>query len=80
MGKTSRLHYALRAPLNPEDTATQTLGCRCHDRSTCCRDGIENVCAYASEDHICKSPSKIWPQVYKELKQKEEEASHLETT
>lgn len=59
----------IRAELKPEDTDKQTYGCRQSNPDICGYCYIENVCAFASKDNICKHPSAKWKKIYKELKE-----------
>lgn len=56
------------APLSELDTETQTFGCRHTDPEICKKNGLADVCAFAREDGICKSPSKAWQRQYRRLK------------
>lgn len=64
----NRLKIAFNAKLNKEDTETQTFGCRQNNPDICSSNGIANVCAFASEDCICKKPSRAWKKQYEKLK------------
>ena len=44
------------APLNPEDTETQTLGCQYSNSDVCGRNGMPGICAFAREDGVCLAP------------------------
>ncbi len=56
-------------PLNEFDSPTQTFGCR-HSNWNICKNAFSANCAFVSKDHICKMPSKKWPIIYAELKNK----------
>lgn len=58
----------LRAPLNIQDTETQTYGCRQNNPDICGYCFMEGVCAFASADKICKHPSMRWKKIYAEMK------------
>ncbi len=60
------------APLNEQDTETQTYGCRQNNPDICANNSLPGICAFTSEDSICKRPSRAWKKKYAELK----EASH----
>lgn len=64
--KDLRIPYS--APLNELDTDTQTFGCRQNNPDICANNMISGICAFASEDHICKRPSRAWKKKYVELK------------
>lgn len=55
------------AKLNKEDTEQQTYGCRQSNPDICGSNGLENICAFYREDHICKKPSKAWKKQYFKL-------------
>ena len=63
------LCIALKAKLYSKDTENQTYGCRHTNPNICGYCYLENVCAFASNDGICKHPSAKWKKVYKELKE-----------
>ena len=65
---TKELRFSLKAPLNLGDGENQTYGCRANNPDICGNNGIPNVCAFESEDCICKKPSKAWKKQYKRLK------------
>lgn len=64
------LHYSLKAPLNNGDTETQTYGCRANNPDICKNCYIEGVCAFTTEDRICKAPSIKWKKYYAQLKER----------
>lgn len=63
------LHIGFKAPLNPDDTAEQTYGCRQNNPDICKNNSIPEICAFVREDHICKQPSKAWKKQYEKLKE-----------
>ena len=60
--KTLRVPF--NAPLNEQDTETQTLGCP----DICGNNGLSGVCAFVCEDGICRKPSRAWKKQYQKLK------------
>ncbi len=66
------LCFKFGAPLNAGDSECQTYGCRQNNPEICGNNGLEGVCAFSSEDKICKRPSRAWAKKYKQLKQLEE--------
>ena len=56
------------APLNAQDTDEQTFGCRATNPDICANNSIPNVCAFTSEDCICKKPSRAWKAQYNKLR------------
>ena len=61
-------HFCKR---NDDDNAKQTYGCRHTNPDICGSSYINNVCAFASEDKICKKPSAKWKKIYYLLKREE---------
>lgn len=64
---TSNLKIPFNAPLNAQDTEIQTYGCRANNADICANNSIVNVCAFTSEDCICKKPSRAWKEQYHKL-------------
>lgn len=64
--KTLKVPFS--APLNELDSETQTFGCRANNPDICANNSIPGVCAFASDDNICKKPSRAWRKKYIELK------------
>ena len=62
------IHVDFRAPLNEGDTEQQTIGCRANNPDICANNGIPGVCAFSSEDGICRKPSREWKKQYNALK------------
>ena len=62
------LHIDFNDKLNKLDTEYQTFGCRQKNPDICSSNGIENVCAFASKDCICKKPSRAWKKQFQLLK------------
>ena len=58
----------IRSPLSEHDTEQQTYGCRQKNPDICGYCYLDNVCAFSSDDHICKHPSARWKKIYNELK------------
>lgn len=66
--ENNAMKISYNAPLNPLDTETQTFGCRANNPLICANNGIDNICAFASSDGICKKPSRAWKKKFIELK------------
>ena len=66
-----KLRIPLNSPLNELDTEEQTFGCRANNPNICANNDLQNICAFASADHICKRPSRAWKKKYLELKGKQ---------
>ena len=62
------LKIPFKAPLNEKDSETQTYGCRANNPDICANCYIQNVCAFTSDDHICKKPTNAWKKQYLKLK------------
>lgn len=61
------LRVSFSAPLNDNDTETQTYGCRQNNPDICANNSLPGVCAFTSEDGICKRPSRAWKKQYIKL-------------
>ena len=48
------LHVSFNAPLCEFDSEEQTYGCRQNNPDICGSNDIEGICAFSSEDEICK--------------------------
>lgn len=61
------LKVPFNAPLNQHDTEVQTYGCRANNPDICANNSIANICAFTSEDGICRKPSRAWKKQYHKL-------------
>lgn len=59
------------APLNDQDTETQTYGCRQNNPDICNSNGLDGICAFVCKDSICRKPSRAWKKQYAKLKDSE---------
>lgn len=66
------LKIAFNAPLNKEDTDTQTYGCRANNPDICGNNGLEGICAFYSSDKICRKPSRAWKKQFQKLSKEAE--------
>ena len=64
----NNLHIPFSDPLNNEDSENQTYGCRANNPDICSYNGLQGVCAFVSDDHICRKPSRAWKKQYQKLK------------
>jgi hypothetical protein len=62
------LRIPFNAPLNEQDTETQTYGCRQNNPNICGNNGLADICAFVSKDGICLKPSRAWKKQYQKLK------------
>lgn len=60
---------AFNAPLHPLDTEKETFGCRQNNPDICGNNGIPGICAFASDDCICRKPSRAWKKQFQKLKE-----------
>ena len=60
-----------KAPLRPGDTAEMTVGCRANNPDICANNGLEGVCAFSTNDGICRKPSRAWKKQYERLLENE---------
>ena len=63
------LRIPFSAPLNDGDTETTTYGCRQNNPDICANNSLQGICAFVSDDGICRKPSRAWKKKYKELKE-----------
>ena len=61
------LHIKFDAPLNELDTEKQTYGCRANNPDICSNNFIPGVCAFSSDDFVCRKPSRAWKKQYNKL-------------
>ena len=66
-----KLKIPFNAPLNSLDSETQTFGCRANNPDICKYNHLENVCAFVTEDNICKKPTRAWKNQFNKLKIKD---------
>lgn len=71
MASDKSLRVKFSAPLNKNDTETQTEGCRANNPDICGNAYLNGVCAFVNQDGICRKPSSAWKRQYKKLKEKE---------
>ncbi len=62
------LKVPFSAPLNEKDKETETYGCRANNPDICANNGLIGICAFASDDGICRKPSRAWKKQYQKLK------------
>jgi hypothetical protein len=62
------LRIPFHAPLNSQDTEKQTYGCRANNPDICANNRLSGVCAFTSQDGICRKPSRAWKKQYMKLK------------
>lgn len=65
------LRFSLKAPLNEGDTEDQTYGCRANNPDICKNCYIPGVCAFTSNNKICRAPSAKWKKYFLQLKEDE---------
>jgi len=63
MKSQSRFHD----PLDPQDTETETVGCRHTNPSICGNNMMPGTCAFAREDDRCLVPPRSWRKQFKRL-------------
>lgn len=66
------IHFAFSAPLNKGDSENQTYGCRANNPDICANNSLEGICAFETDDHICRKPSKAWKRNYLQLVMEEQ--------
>ena len=73
MSDAKKLRVPFKAPLQAGDTAECTVGCRANNPDICANNGVDNVCAFASKDGICRRPSRAWKKQFETLKKEKVE-------
>ncbi len=68
MNDKKKLRVPFKAPLQDGDTEGMTLGCRANNPDICANNGLDNICAFASPDGMCRRPSRAWKKQYETLK------------
>ena len=68
------LKIGFSASLNDLDTEYQTYGYRANTPDICANAYLPNICAFSSEDCICKRPSRAWKKQYVRLKEGQTDA------
>lgn len=53
------------------DTENQTYGCRHTNPDICSNNALPNICAFTSDDCICKRPPRSWKKIYEILKKEQ---------
>lgn len=66
--KEKELKIPFNAPLNEQDTESQTYGCRQNNPEICGYNGLSGMCAFVTKDGICHKPSRAWKKQYQKLK------------
>ena len=67
----NNLKIPFSSQLNGLDTKTQTYGCRANNPDICANNALQGICAFASNDKICKRPSRAWKRQFNLLKEGE---------
>jgi hypothetical protein len=62
------LRVPFNAQLHEQDSESQTYGCRQNNPDICGSNSLEGVCAFVTDDHICRKPSRSWKKQYQKLK------------
>lgn len=57
-----------KEPLHEKDSEEKTFGCRHTNPDICSNNSIPGVCAFTSEDCICRKPPRSWKRLYEKLK------------
>lgn len=63
----TELMIPFNAPLQSEDTLSQTYGCRHSNPDICGSCYLDGICAFVNPDKICHKPSKKWAKQYELL-------------
>ena len=71
MKDIKKLQVSFKAPLQVGDTDVMTVGCRANNPDICANNGLDGVCAFVSEDGLCRKPSRAWKKQYEKLRNAE---------
>ncbi len=52
----NQLRIPFDYPLNKDDSPIQTYGCRANNPDICANNSLPGICAFTSDDKICKKP------------------------
>ena len=63
------LKIPLDAQLHVLDSETQTYGCRQRNPDICGNNSVSGICAFTTDDCICRKPSRAWKRQYTVLKE-----------
>lgn len=69
--KQKELKILFLTPLNELDTEAQTYGCKAYNSEICAYNSVQDVCAFTSDDCICRKPSSVWKKQFNKLKEGE---------
>lgn len=61
------LKIPFNAKLQVGDSETTTYGCRANNPDICANNSLEGICAFVTDDYICKRPSRAWEKQYRKL-------------
>lgn len=70
----NNLRFSFNAPLNPQDRADRTYGCRANNPNVCGNNGLQGMCAFVNDDCICRKPSRAWKKQFAKLSEAAEAA------
>ena len=59
-----------KSELNKLDTEEKTFGCRHTNPDICSNNSLTGICAFTSDDCICKRPPRSWKKLFEELNKK----------
>ena len=66
------LLIAFNASLHELDSEIQTFGCRQKNPDICGNNSLSGICAFTSDDCICRKPSRAWRKQYTALLSQED--------
>ena len=62
-----KLKTPFDAPLHELDSETQTYGCRHKNPEICGSNSLLDICAFTTDDCICRKPLRAWKRQYELL-------------
>jgi hypothetical protein len=69
MTQTTKKSKAFHAPLRPDDSAGQTVGCRHTQPVICIKNSMAKICAFVRGDGMCLSPPQSWKKQFLKLRE-----------
>ena len=68
----NQLRIPFDYPLNKDDSPIQTYGCRANNPDICANNSLPGICAFTSDDKICKKALKGMEKQFAKLSEMED--------
>ena len=66
--KKKEISVPFNNPIKEGDSHTQTWGCRQNNPNICANNSLPSICAFVTDDCICRKPSRAWKKQFNKLK------------